>query len=210
ARPPRRAPPPPPLPAPPAPAPAPPPAVPGPLPIAPPAPPAPLPVPPDPLPPPDTVGPAPPPGPVPACGAGFFGHPVRTTDATNRASTVNVVCQGLRVIPRSFRWWGSVEASLRARRPRGAGRLTPVSGEWLLLSAVGPHRVELGPAATARREHDVATVGRPGGCLVAAVALGESARVRSVGVDGPEVEAAGGPAGEHDGVPLRRPPRLRV
>ena len=82
------------------------PAEPGPLPIAPPAPvpPAPVPAPPAPLPvPPDTVGPAPPPGPVPACGAGFFGHPVKTTDAANSASTVNVVCQGLRVIPRSFR-----------------------------------------------------------------------------------------------------------
>src|SRR5262249_31780205 len=185
-------------------------AVPAPPPPPPPAARAAHPVPPAPPPPPDTGGPAPPPGPVPACGAGFFGHPVKTTDAANSASTAKVVCQGLRVIPRSFRWWGSVEASLWARRPRGAGRLTPVSGEWLLLGAVGQHRAELRAAATARGEHDVATVGCPGGCLVAAIVLGQRAGIRPVGVDGPEVKPARRPPSEGDRVAPGGPPGLRV
>src|SRR5262249_32569743 len=124
--------------------------------------------------------------------AGFLAHPAATTPRINSA-TVNRAqrlgmsppCEGfLRVDPGS-----AVIVSRQSWRPGRTCAVAAVLCERRLRAAVGEHRVDLPAAAAIRLERDVASVRRPRRAHVLA-AVGETARIRAVGVHDPDLVAA--------------------
>src|SRR3989442_4185120 len=94
-------------------------------------------VPPAPPAPPGAPLPAPPalpaPGAPPTPVAGFFGQPVRATDAANRMTTTNVVCQDRPVMRRSFsRTTGCMAASHGPPGDTSTARRRATSGPTVL------------------------------------------------------------------------------
>src|SRR5207244_13011196 len=125
--------------------------------------------------------------------AGRLAQPANSAVLTTNVATRNRMPPVTMTPPLAQITWTSQRRSIvsrQSRGPRGTGRLRRALRHRCLRGAVSEHGEDLPSAEAARLEHEMPSVRRPRRALVVAGPVREAARIRAVGVDGPDVVGA--------------------
>src|SRR5437867_209370 len=137
----------------------------------------------------------------------FFLHaPAKGAIRTRASATRNIETP---LMPTTFPICAPGRASLEPRRPRGRRIIRGAARQLFLALAVTVGDEEMVLARTRRREDEIATVGRPGGILVAAQ-RGDRLLARSLRRGDHDLKTAARACRVGDAIPLRGPRRRGV